>query len=174
VAPQPGETTLHDLAPGGGFVFGSVHIIQASVPPENIAATFDTARGVGGYPIRVSRRALGRRGACHARRVISSDCRDSPRDVLGSRPWVGHHLPQQELKTDGGEIKHLWVKGVRWFPMRTHVRQMHEERRLDPDQEGRRRRVWRRCRRATRGMRPALAAGRCFRLGRAGTALWRS
>ncbi len=44
---------IHDLAPGGGFIFGSVHNIQANVPPENIVAMFDTALEFGGYPIRV-------------------------------------------------------------------------------------------------------------------------
>ena len=44
---------IHDLAPGGGFVFGSVHNIQANVPPENIVAMFDAARECGGYPISV-------------------------------------------------------------------------------------------------------------------------
>ena len=42
---------IHDLAPGGGFIFGSVHNIQANVPPENIVAMFDAAREFGGYPI---------------------------------------------------------------------------------------------------------------------------
>ncbi len=40
---------IHDLAPGGGFVFGSVHNIQAKVPPENIVAMFDAALEFGGY-----------------------------------------------------------------------------------------------------------------------------
>jgi uroporphyrinogen decarboxylase len=44
---------LHDLGPGGGFVFGSVHNIQANVPPQNIVAMFDAAREFGGYPIAV-------------------------------------------------------------------------------------------------------------------------
>jgi uroporphyrinogen decarboxylase len=44
---------IHDLAPGGGFVFGSVHNIQANVPPENIVAMFDAALEFGGYPIRM-------------------------------------------------------------------------------------------------------------------------
>ncbi|HEX7549397.1 MAG TPA: uroporphyrinogen decarboxylase family protein [Candidatus Methylomirabilis sp.] len=44
---------IHDLAPGGGFIFGSVHNIQADVPPENIVAMFDAAVEFGGYPIRV-------------------------------------------------------------------------------------------------------------------------
>lgn len=39
---------IDDLAPGGGFVFASVHNIQAQVPPENIVAAFDTARGYAG------------------------------------------------------------------------------------------------------------------------------
>ncbi|MBI2116470.1 MAG: hypothetical protein HYT85_15505 [candidate division NC10 bacterium] len=41
---------IQDLAPGGGFVFGSVHNIQANVPPENIVAMFGAAREFGGYP----------------------------------------------------------------------------------------------------------------------------
>jgi uroporphyrinogen decarboxylase len=40
---------MDDLAPGGGFVFGSVHNIQANVPPENIVALFQAAREFGGY-----------------------------------------------------------------------------------------------------------------------------
>jgi uroporphyrinogen decarboxylase len=44
---------IHDLAPGGGFVFGSVHNIQANVPPENIVALFDAAHEFGTYPIQV-------------------------------------------------------------------------------------------------------------------------
>jgi uroporphyrinogen decarboxylase len=35
---------IADLAPGGGFVFASVHNIQAFVPPENVVAAFDAAR----------------------------------------------------------------------------------------------------------------------------------
>jgi hypothetical protein len=34
---------IDDFAPGGGFVFATVHNIQAFVPPENIEAAFDTA-----------------------------------------------------------------------------------------------------------------------------------
>jgi len=44
---------IQELAPGGGFVFGSVHNIQAQVPPENIVAMFDAALEFGGYPIAV-------------------------------------------------------------------------------------------------------------------------
>jgi uroporphyrinogen decarboxylase len=40
---------LADLAPGGGFVFGSIHNIQVNVPPENILAMFDTAWEAGAY-----------------------------------------------------------------------------------------------------------------------------
>jgi uroporphyrinogen decarboxylase len=37
------------LAPGGGYVFNTVHNIQADVPPENIMAMFETLREVGVY-----------------------------------------------------------------------------------------------------------------------------
>jgi uroporphyrinogen decarboxylase len=33
------------LAPGGGFVFQQVHNILAGVPPANVVAMFDAARG---------------------------------------------------------------------------------------------------------------------------------
>jgi uroporphyrinogen decarboxylase len=33
------------LAPGGGYVFNTVHNIQADVPPENIVAMIDALRG---------------------------------------------------------------------------------------------------------------------------------
>ena len=37
------RTRIEHLAPGGGYVLGSVHNIQAEVPPENITAMFDSA-----------------------------------------------------------------------------------------------------------------------------------
>jgi uroporphyrinogen-III decarboxylase len=40
------------FAPGGGFVFNTIHNIQQATPPENIVAAYDTARTVGRYPIR--------------------------------------------------------------------------------------------------------------------------
>jgi uroporphyrinogen decarboxylase len=40
---------IEDFAPGGGFVFASVHNIQSEVPPENVAAFFDAAREYGRY-----------------------------------------------------------------------------------------------------------------------------
>ena len=40
---------LDDFAPGGGFVFASIHNIQADVPPENVVAFFETAYEYGGY-----------------------------------------------------------------------------------------------------------------------------
>jgi uroporphyrinogen decarboxylase len=40
---------IDDLAPGGGFVFATVHNVQAKVPPENIVAAFDTALEHGRY-----------------------------------------------------------------------------------------------------------------------------
>jgi uroporphyrinogen decarboxylase len=38
-----------DLMPGGGFVFNTVHNIQANVPPENIIAMWETLQEVGVY-----------------------------------------------------------------------------------------------------------------------------
>ena len=35
------------LAPGGGFVFGTVHNITQGVPLENVIAAFETAREYG-------------------------------------------------------------------------------------------------------------------------------
>lgn len=40
---------LDDFAPGGGFVFNTVHNIQADVPPENILAMRDALRQWGTY-----------------------------------------------------------------------------------------------------------------------------
>ena len=37
------------LAPGGGYVFNTVHNIQADVPPENIIAMWEAWRDYGGY-----------------------------------------------------------------------------------------------------------------------------
>jgi uroporphyrinogen decarboxylase len=40
---------IEDLAPGGGFIFNTVHNIQADVPPENIVAMWETLREYGNY-----------------------------------------------------------------------------------------------------------------------------
>ncbi|MFC2086687.1 uroporphyrinogen decarboxylase family protein [Bacteroidota bacterium] len=40
---------IYDLAPGGGFVFNTVHNIQNDVPPENIMAMWETLREYGVY-----------------------------------------------------------------------------------------------------------------------------
>jgi uroporphyrinogen-III decarboxylase len=37
------KQNLEALTPGSGFVFASIHNIQANVPPENVIALFDTA-----------------------------------------------------------------------------------------------------------------------------------
>jgi uroporphyrinogen-III decarboxylase len=42
---------LRIFAPGGGFVFNTIHNIQQGTPPQNIAAAYDTARTAGRYPI---------------------------------------------------------------------------------------------------------------------------
>jgi uroporphyrinogen decarboxylase len=44
---------IADLAPGGGFVFASVHNIQANVPAENLGAMWETVEERGRYPIPV-------------------------------------------------------------------------------------------------------------------------
>ena len=40
---------IDDMAPGGGFVFASIHNVQQEVPPENTVAMFRTARECGVY-----------------------------------------------------------------------------------------------------------------------------
>ena len=40
---------IENLAPGGGFVFATVHNIQPNVPPENIMAMFETLQEYGAY-----------------------------------------------------------------------------------------------------------------------------
>lgn len=40
---------IEALAPGGGFVFGTIHNTQPNVPPENIMAMWDTWRDFGRY-----------------------------------------------------------------------------------------------------------------------------
>jgi uroporphyrinogen-III decarboxylase len=46
------EERITTFAPGGGYVFNSIHNIQQNTPPENIEAAFDTAHRIGVYPIR--------------------------------------------------------------------------------------------------------------------------
>jgi uroporphyrinogen decarboxylase len=43
-----GWRRIDDLAPGGGYVFSTVHNVQTGVPPENVVAMFETAREYGG------------------------------------------------------------------------------------------------------------------------------
>jgi uroporphyrinogen decarboxylase len=40
---------IEDLAPGGGFIFAPIHVIQGHVPPENIVAWLETLREYGEY-----------------------------------------------------------------------------------------------------------------------------
>jgi uroporphyrinogen decarboxylase len=37
------------LAPGGGYVFSSIHNIQSDVPPENIVAMYEALAECGRY-----------------------------------------------------------------------------------------------------------------------------
>jgi uroporphyrinogen decarboxylase len=41
------ERSIDALAPGGGFVFGTVHNTQANVPPENFMAMWETVQKYG-------------------------------------------------------------------------------------------------------------------------------
>jgi len=43
---------IKDLAPGGGFIFSQVQIIQPDIEPEKIINLFDTAYRFGKYPIK--------------------------------------------------------------------------------------------------------------------------
>jgi len=43
------RTRIADLAPGGGYVLGSVHNIQAEVPVENVLAMLEAAKEFGSY-----------------------------------------------------------------------------------------------------------------------------
>jgi uroporphyrinogen decarboxylase len=36
---------LEIFAPGGGFVFAPIHNLQADVPPENVEAMYEEAKG---------------------------------------------------------------------------------------------------------------------------------
>ncbi|TFG48215.1 MAG: hypothetical protein E4H40_05050 [Candidatus Brocadiia bacterium] len=40
---------IEDLAPGGGFIFAPIHVIQNGVPPENIMAWWKTLQEYGQY-----------------------------------------------------------------------------------------------------------------------------
>jgi uroporphyrinogen decarboxylase len=40
---------IEDLAPGGGFIFAPIHIIQSSVPPQNLIAWWETLQEYGIY-----------------------------------------------------------------------------------------------------------------------------
>jgi uroporphyrinogen decarboxylase len=40
---------IDDLAPGGGFVFNTVHNVQADVPPENYMAMWEALQEYGVY-----------------------------------------------------------------------------------------------------------------------------
>jgi len=41
------KRNIEALAPGGGFVFSTVHNIQAEVPPQNIMAMIEALREIG-------------------------------------------------------------------------------------------------------------------------------
>ncbi|MBI5094897.1 MAG: methyltransferase [Candidatus Hydrogenedentes bacterium] len=43
---------IRTFAPGGGFVFNTVHNVQSQTPVRNILALYESVREYGGYPIR--------------------------------------------------------------------------------------------------------------------------
>ena len=45
------EERIRLFGPGGGYVFATIHNIQADIGPEKIRAVFDTARRAGVYPL---------------------------------------------------------------------------------------------------------------------------
>jgi uroporphyrinogen decarboxylase len=46
---------IRQFGHGGGFVAGSVHLMQADVPPQNVIAMADAVRGLGAYPLEMDR-----------------------------------------------------------------------------------------------------------------------
>ncbi|MFP4589423.1 MAG: uroporphyrinogen decarboxylase family protein [Candidatus Acetothermia bacterium] len=40
---------IEAFAPGGGYVFSTIHNIQPEVPPENVMAMLETLREFGAY-----------------------------------------------------------------------------------------------------------------------------
>jgi uroporphyrinogen decarboxylase len=59
ILPRRGPAAVKDdvrrqveiLAPGGGFIFNTVHNIQSDVPPENLVAMFEALEEYGIYPV---------------------------------------------------------------------------------------------------------------------------
>ncbi len=43
------QRRIEDFKTGGGYVFASIHNIQADVPPENVVAFFKAAHEFGSY-----------------------------------------------------------------------------------------------------------------------------
>jgi uroporphyrinogen decarboxylase len=44
---------MKNLAPGGGFIYGTSHMALYDVPVENVVALYDTCRKYGKYPISI-------------------------------------------------------------------------------------------------------------------------
>jgi len=44
---------MRNLAPGGGFIYGTSHMALYDVPVENVVALYDTCRKYGKYPISI-------------------------------------------------------------------------------------------------------------------------
>jgi uroporphyrinogen decarboxylase len=57
---QDVQQQINMLAPGGGYIFASIHNITPEVPPENIMAFFEAGKEFGKYPLRQMTRAKSR------------------------------------------------------------------------------------------------------------------
>jgi uroporphyrinogen-III decarboxylase len=46
------QQRIRTFAPGGGFVFNTIHNVQPRIPVKNVLAMFDAVREFGVYPIK--------------------------------------------------------------------------------------------------------------------------
>ena len=46
------QQRIRTFAPGGGFVFNTIHNVQPRIPVKNVLALYDAVREFGGYPIK--------------------------------------------------------------------------------------------------------------------------
>ena len=51
---QKVRQSIRDLAPGGGYILGSCHDIEADVPGENVSSMFRAAQRWGTYPLHIT------------------------------------------------------------------------------------------------------------------------
>ena len=49
--PEEVRERIRTFGAGGGFVFNSIHNVQARVPKENLLALYEAVRDFGKYPV---------------------------------------------------------------------------------------------------------------------------